>query len=203
VALRQRARATLEPPGGLDHIPALGGQVGERPVGFDRVGIQLDRPPVAGLGDVEPLEEAQDVRASHVERRIVGMLAKPSLVVPKPFLGMHAAAVLKARGDHGDRRPGRLVPGHRLTQHPEALGEDVGATSGRQRVLVPSAASSALDPVVDEGIGAGISRIQVDALDLVFVRAAARPALEGERERARARPLAGSSREQSPKPLEG
>jgi hypothetical protein len=200
--VRQHARATLEPPGGLDYIPALGGQLGERPVSLDGVGIQLDRPPVTGLGGLESLEEAKDVRAPDVEPRIVGMLTEASLVVPKPFLGVHAPAVLEARRDHGDRRPGRPVPGHGVTQYPEALGEDVGASSGRQRVIVPSAASSALDPVVDEGVGAGMRWIQVDALDLVLVRAPARPALEGETERPGARTLAGSSREKSRKPLE-
>ena len=64
---RQDVQASLDPAGDLGVVPALGSELSERPVGLDRVGIQIERTPVAVRGRLEALEKAQDVSVPHVK----------------------------------------------------------------------------------------------------------------------------------------
>ena len=180
-------QASLDPAGDLGVVPALGSELSERPVGLDRVGIQIERTPVAGGGRLEALEEAQDVSVPHVKAGIVGILREASLVVAERFLRAHLATVLKPRGHEGHRRSGGHVPGQEESQQPDALDENVSVRLGRERVVVPSATPSALDPVRDDRIGVDLLRVHIDGLDVIPIRAPASPALEGETERRPAR----------------
>ena len=72
----------------------------------------------------------------------------------------------------------------------------------RERVVVPPAAAPALDPVLNEGVGARLRRIYVDGLDLVPVRALASSALEGKLEGALVRSIALCRSEKPGKVLE-